>query len=320
MLNLLLMKIRKHRGLLGLLMRLMILIIAAGEGYAERQTPAELLKDATLAMQEARLDDASALMYLYLGQVEESKAERVVQIAQDIRFKLATVLIQMERLDEAPFLLESYLSLPFATQPRQALKMVATCFYEIRDYTSTVSAVSNALAYTSTQAMDASESEMKSGDDDQAPFTMEEKVALSLMQAEACIELQRWDDAVVAFEFVVEHTVNDQRKGYATMQLVNALIELRDFERITAWIPQLYRTDARYDIRVNLALLNAAAALYQAEEYASALPLYRMIIPKDELLDFQEEKLKTLRIEAGLPPELGAALTTDEMMLFGVSK
>ena len=52
-----------------------------------------------------------------------------------------------------------------------------------------------------------------------------------------------------AFEFVLEHSVNDQRKGYATMQLVNALIELRDFERITAWIPQLYRTDARYDIR-----------------------------------------------------------------------
>ena len=100
--------------------------------------------------------------------------------------------------------------------------------------------------------------------------------------------VERWDGAVNAFEFVLEHTVNDQRKGYATMQLVNALIELRDFERITAWIPQLYRTDARYDIRVNLALLNAAAALYQAEEYASALPLYRMIIPKDELLIFKK--------------------------------
>ena len=316
LLNLLLMKIRKNRGLLGFL--LLILFIPVGKGNAERQTPAELLKDATLAMQEARLDDASALMYLYLDQVEESKAERVIQIAQDIRFKLATVLIQMERLDEAAFLLESYVSLPFATQPRQALKMIATCFYEISDYNSTVSAVSNALAYTSIAPMDASDSEKKIGDDE-APFTMEEKGALYLMQAEACMELEKWDGAVNAFEFVLEHAVDDQRKGYATMQLVNALIELRDFERITTWIPQLYRTDARYDIRVNLALLNAAAALYQAEEYASALPLYRMIIPKDELLSFQEEKLKALRIEAGLPPELGAALTTDEMMLFGVS-
>lgn len=303
----------------GLLILLTILIALACKGYAERQTPAELLKDASLAMQEARLDEASALMYLYLGQVESSKAERVVQIAQDMRFKLATVLIQMKRLDEAAFLLESYTSLPFATQPRQALKMMATCFYEISDYASTVNAVSNALAYTSTQAVDALESEEMSGGDEEAPFTMEEKGALYLMQAEACMELQRWDGAVEAFEFVVEHAVDDQRKGYATMQLVNALIELHDFERITAWIPQLYRTDARYDIRVNLALLNAAAALYQAEEYASALPLYRMIIPKDELLVFQEEKLKALRIEAGLPPELGATMTADEMVLFGVS-
>ena len=32
------------------------------------------------------------------------------------------------------------------------------------------------------------------------------------------------------------------------MQLANALIELESFERITEWIPQLYRTDARFDI------------------------------------------------------------------------
>ena len=154
----------------GLLILLTILIALACKGYAERQTPAELLKDATLAMQEARLDEASALMYLYLGQVESSKAERVVQIAQDMRFKLATVLIQMKRLDEAAFLLESYTSLPFATQPRQALKMMATCFYEISDYASTVNAVSNALAYTSTQAVDALESEEMSGGDEEAPW------------------------------------------------------------------------------------------------------------------------------------------------------
>ena len=108
--------------------------------------------------------------------------------------------------------------------------MMATCFYEISDYASTVNAVSNALAYTSTQAVDALESEEMSGGDEEAPFTMEEKGALYLMQAEACMELQRWDGAVEAFEFVVEHAVDDQRKGYATMQLVNALIELHDFE------------------------------------------------------------------------------------------
>ena len=73
--------------------------------YADRQTPAEVLKDAMLAMQAEQFDDAAILMYLYLGQVEESKAERVVQIAQDIRFKLSTVLIQLDRFPQFPLYL-----------------------------------------------------------------------------------------------------------------------------------------------------------------------------------------------------------------------
>ena len=65
-------------------------------------------------------------------------------------------------------------------------------------------------------------------------------------------------------------------------------------------------------------MLNAAAALFAEGEYAGALPLYRMMIPRDELIVFQEERLKALRVEAGLPPELGAEMTADEKLLFGV--
>ena len=286
--------------------------------YADRQTPAEVLKDAMLAMQAEQFDDAAILMYLYLGQVEESKAERVVQIAQDIRFKLSTVLIQLDRLDEAAFLLEEYYKTPYAKNARQALKMMATCFYEINDYESTVDAVTNALAYVSPKFDNLDQFDEVKILDDEPNYTKIEKVALNLIYAESNLELKRWKDAVVGFEFVIANTKNSQRKGYAIMQLVNALIELESFERITEWIPQLYRTDARFDIRVNLALLNAASALYAAERYDSALPLYRMIIPKNELIQFQEKKLKTLRIEAGLPPDLGAEMTEDERLLFGV--
>ena len=285
---------------------------------ADRQTPAEVLKDAMLAMQAEQFDDAAILMYLYLGQVEESKAERVVQIAQDIRFKLSTVLIQLDRLDEAAFLLEQYYKTPYAKNARQALKMMATCFYEINDYESTVDAVTNALAYVSPNFDNLDQIDEVKTLDDEPNYTKTEKVALNLMYAESNLELKRWKDAVLGFEFVIANTENSQRKGYAIMQLVNALIELESFERITEWIPQLYRTDARFDIRVNLALLNAASALYAAERYDSALPLYRMIIPKNELIQFQEKKLKTLRIEAGLPPDLGAEMTEDERLLFGV--
>ena len=118
------------------------------------------------------------------------------------------------------------------------------------------------------------------------------------------------------YEYVIEHAQQSQQKGYAIMQLVNSLIEIPILTAFRVH-PQLYATDARYDIRVNLALLNVAGALVDAEKYSSALPLYRMIVPKDELLAFQEKILKELRVESGLPPEIGGEVTQAELLVFG---
>ena len=101
------------------------------------------------------------------------------------------------------------------------------------------------------------------------------------------------------------------------MQTINALLESDDFEQIIAWVPVLYRSNVRYDIRVNLALLKVADALYLEQEYDSALPLYRMIVPRDELIAYQEKNIQRLKIEAGLPPLLGQELTEDEKLIFG---
>ncbi len=99
--------------------------------------------------------------------------------------------------------------------------------------------------------------------------------------------------------------------------MINALNELQNYERLIQWVPELYKTPARFDVRVNIALLRVAAALFEAGEYDSALPLYRMILPRDELIEYQEKRIKELRVEAGLPEEFGEALTADEALLFG---
>lgn len=294
---------------------------------AQSQTPAELLKAANLAVSEERYDEAVSLMYIYLNEVEDSKAERVIEIAQDMRFRMATLLIELERIDEAAAILQIYLEQPACAFPRAAHKMMATALYEIADYEAAVEAVLAALAFEPEAVLsETGEEEEEEPDvfeqlkvkEEEPPYTLAEETMLHLMLAESYFALGRWEESLEPFEFVVENTEDDQRRGYAIMQVVNALIEIPDYERIVAWVPALYRTDARYDIRVNLALLNAAAALFAEGEYAGALPLYRMMIPRDELIVFQEERLKALRIEAGLPPELGAEMTADEQLLFGV--
>ncbi len=296
---------------------------------ADAATPAELLKEAKEHMAAKRFEEAATAMYMYLGEVEESELPRVIAIAQDIRFKLATILIQADRLDEAAAVLEEYVAQPAATHPRQARKMLSTCYFEIEDFEGCVTATTNAIEYNANPVVQARRTAQGGDEDDEdyskyldeepeEEFTPEEVTTLHMTLGEAHYGLENWTDCIAPYEYVIANTPNEQRKGYAIMQIINALIEIPAFDRIMEWVPQLYRTPARYDIRVNLALMDAAAALYDAEEYDSALPLYRMILPRDELVAYQEQKLRDIRIAHGLPPEEGLEMTADEMMLFGV--
>ncbi|MEN7973031.1 MAG: tetratricopeptide repeat protein [Verrucomicrobiota bacterium] len=301
-------------------------------------SPGALLKESLHLMEAKKYDEAVSTMYTYLDTVEESKAPRVIKIAQDIRFKLAGILIQEERLDEAAEVLEKYIELPLGKHPRQAMKMLATCYYEYGKpetpdgspdsdaYERCAKAVLRALEYNEnpvvvvkTVVEDSEGVQSLSDDDEEADpeYTQSELSLLYLTLGEVYFGLKKWKESIDPFTYVIENTADGQRKGYAIMQVVSALINIPDFDQILQWIPQLYRTEARFDIRVNIALMKAAAALYEAEEYDSALPLYRMILPRDELIAFQQEKLREMRIEAGLSPEEGMKATAEELLLFG---
>ncbi|WP_372845906.1 tol-pal system YbgF family protein [Pontiella sp.] len=296
----------------------------------DEPTPTEVLKKALVAMEAGKFDDAVVSMYTYLGMVEDSEMPGVIAIAQDTRFKLAVLLIKAERIEEAAAVLQNYIDLPLAEKPRQAMKMLATCYFDIEAYEECVTAVTNALYYNDNPVVearkvvkgeDSKEDKFKILDDkDPEPdYTQDELTTLYMTLAESYYNLNKWEECIDPYSYVIGHTHSDQRKGYSIMQVINALISIPSFDRILEWVPQLYRTDARYDIRVNLALINAAAALYDAGEYDSALPLYRMILPREEVLAFQENKMREIRIAHGLPPEEGAELTADDLLLFGAA-
>jgi TolA-binding protein len=296
----------------------------------DQPTAGEMLKEAMKAMEAGQYADAIDGMYIYLGEVSESKAPRVVAIAQDIRYKLATLLINENRLDEAAAVLQEYIDLPLANHMRQAMKMLATCYFETEAYEECVTCVTNALYYNDNPVI-LSKVVKKGKDDDEEDeedysqekvepepeYTQDELTSLNMTLAESYYQIQKWAECVAPFSYVIQNTDNEQRKGYAIMQVINALIEGEEYTRILEWVPQLYRTNARYDIRVNLALMNAASSLYNVGEYDSALPLYRMIMPRDELIAYQESRLRDLRIAADLAPDEGAELSDDELLIFG---
>lgn len=298
--------------------------LAAGE-----MSPGELLKGANQAMQTQDFDEAIEYLSEYLELAKNSTSDRVLVIAQDVRYKLATLLVVRDRKAEAAEILTDYIARPFGKRMRQAHKMLVACYVETDQYTECITAAESALEYNENPPavakiaadvedpfLDDAVAAQTSFDD---PYTAEEIEMLYFAMGDSHFNLAKMEECIEPYTYVIDHTLNPQRKGYCIMQVINALTSLEGFDRILAWVPQLYKTPARFDIRVNIALLGVASALYEAGEYDSALPLYRMIVPRDELIAYQGKRVRQMRIDAGLPPELGEPMTVDEQVLFGTA-
>jgi TolA-binding protein len=295
----------------------------------DEPTPGELLRKAGQQVKTKKYKGAIDTMHLYLDMVDQSTAQGVIRIAQDLRFKLITLLIEIDRLDDAVPVLQDYIDKPLGEYPRLARSMLATCLFATTNYADCVVAVSNALRYNEDPSCDAGrrvltpdEIKQYAGYDEKGTeleYKSEDVTASYMTMAEAYYKLDKWNECLDPYQYVAEHTLDSQHKGYAIMQMINAMVAIPDFDRIAQWIPELYRTPARYDIRVNMALMKVAAALYNEGLFDDALPLYRMILPREEILAYQEGRLREMRIEHELPPEEGMEVSEGEKALFGIA-
>jgi len=300
----------------------------------DEPTPGELMKLASKQIRAEQYEKAVETIYAYLELVDPSTAPGVVRIAQDLRFKQISIIIKNlppDRLPEAAAQLQVYIDKPYGEHPRLARSLLATALYEIKDYAGCVAAVDNALLYNEDPSSRAGETPKPEGAEEQVivhslatdkvfelEYSDEEITALYMTKAEAFYKNKQWQECIEPYEYVAEKTTNGQTKGYVIMQMINALVEAGDFDRISEWIPKLYKTPARFDIRVNLALMRVAAALYGEGKFNDALPLYRMILPREELLKYQEARLREMRVAAELPPEEGMKVDDGEALLFGL--
>ena len=288
--------------------------------------PGELLKKSLQQMRVKDYKDAVITMSTYLDMVEKTTASGVIKISQDLRFKMITILIETGRLDEAAPALQDYIDKPLGEYPRRARTMLATCLFSLEKYKESVVASANALAYNEDPTSNAGRRELTPDEqeryakyaekDFELEYTDEEVTSLYMTMAEANYKSEQWEACIEPYEYVAEHTKNEQNKGYAIMQMINAMVAMPAFDQIAEWIPKLYRTPARYDIRVNLALMNVAAALYDEGDFDAALPLYRMILPRDELLAYQEGRLREMRIKNALAPVADMDIPIAEQILF----
>ena len=108
---------------------------------------------------------------------------------------------------------------------------------------------------------------------------------------EAWFRQQQWARAVDPLAYVFANAARRDARTQAAVMLTTSLVGLERFEDLFRIIPYLYQTTARFDIDLNLALLEAGDRNYEAERYLYAISLYRLVYFKPELEEHLAENL-----------------------------
>lgn len=86
----------------------------------------ELLKEAMKQSEAGNTEKEIVSLYLYLDEIDAA-GPRLILIYQDVRFKLATLLMEEKRIDEAFRILTEYLNMPMVEREDEARSLLAQC-------------------------------------------------------------------------------------------------------------------------------------------------------------------------------------------------
>ena len=105
---------------------------------------------------------------------------------------------------------------------------------------------------------------------------------------------EKWNDCIECLEFAADNTNDERTQRICIVMVVGALVKSENWSSLFKIGSQLYRTDAKYDITLNLTLMQAGKSRYEDEDFLNALLLYRIVLPRNELISFTDEKINQL--------------------------
>ena len=263
-----------------------------------------LLSEAGSLLADEQYRPAVPYLKKYLERMEDVEDDRVQVLTQKVRLKLGKLMAWLEDPQSAVGYLEDYTERLPRYRPREAYKLLAVNLYAVDQYAEAISAATHALTrplpvglktkkkktvdYDQMtekerggfsarqlrrieQGVGSEESDLSTGlsaevPDPEGDFPTQDLVLLNMTLAESYAKLGQWPASIEPYTYVVEHAEEEDRRGFAVMQLVNALVVLERFDEAADLIVELSGTDSRYDIRVNMAMMTAAKALFGAQD------------------------------------------------------
>jgi TolA-binding protein len=214
-----------------------------------------------------------------------------METAQTCRFQLSRAYYQVGDIPAGMKVLDQYLENEPRAKERLALRMMAQGFFDTEDWDKIETIALRLLEFPDLEK--------------------EDLYNANLLLGQARFRLEKWQEAVEPLGYAAKMASDERIVGMCQMMIVRALVEAESWRELFGWIPKIYRTDSKYDINLNLTLMKAGKVRFEDDDYLNALLLYRMVLPREELLDFANERIQ--KLTAKLTKDIKIGITPAEI-------
>ena len=275
---------RKPAAIAGAVLAAMILAETAAAKNYDTMSISDVLASAELAMQRGGYQDAIPALQEVINRTASLTDDQGRQTAQACRYELARVYYQIGDYAAGMALLDDYLNNEPRPMEKTAIRMLAEGFFDSQDWDKIIDLSERLLAY-----------------DD---LNREDLFNVNLLVGQAYFHRGEWAKCIEPLVFAEDYTDDDRIKGVCQIMVARACVEAEQWSKLYDWIRRVYRTDRKYDITLNLALMKAGKARYEDGDYLNALYLYRMVLPREKMLTFAGRRVAALKqqITVGLAP------------------
>lgn len=115
-----------------------------------------------------------------------------------------------------------------------------------------------------------------------------------LLLGEAYFQLELWEEAMPHLGWLYRNAADSETRFAAAGSLAVCMVRLSRFADLYRVMPHLYRTDAKYDVSLNLTLLEEGDTFLRDDRPDLALLMYRSVVPYSELMSrIRRRELRT---------------------------
>lgn len=128
---------------------------------------------------------------------------------------------------------------------------------------------------------------------------------------EAYFQLEMWEEAMPHLHWLFRNAPDQRLRNASIAQLSVCLVRLQRFPELYQVMPYIHRSDAKYDISLNLLLLEEGDTFLRDRRQDLALLLYRMVVPYSHLRENAASQLRSMNRELAQIRERASGLEHD---------